>query len=418
MDRKFIKIETSPTQTFSFKISAENIQIYKIIEKLSNKLYSFKIIDNQKSLKVDFAQSIASTMAVHNLDDEAHSNIVGIINRNIADTNNQIVSKVDKISGKNLSTNDFTDDLKSNYNTAYLNNHTHNNKTSLDAIPAPVVGNFLQGTASGFKNRTPAQIAGDIGASTIGKNLIINGGFFVNQRVYTSGTPTTVANQYTLDRWRVVTSGQNLSWTDSNGKRTITAPAGGVEQVLEGLWLQSGIYTLSWVGTATGYVNGTVITNGGNISLTGGSNVTIKFAAGTVSSAQFEFGSYATQFDLRSFAQELQFCQRYYEKTYPYEVASGTINGVIVGGWCLGIDAATAAGNNPFKVVKRIAPIIKIYSPTTGSAGYARENTGGADVAIIVPELSAYNFNRIQGVTNNIVAGRQYSFHFTADAEI
>ena len=41
-------------------------------------------------------------------------------------------NKVDKITGKGLSTNDLTDALKSNYNTAYTNNHTHSNKATLD----------------------------------------------------------------------------------------------------------------------------------------------------------------------------------------------------------------------------------------------------------------------------------------------
>ena len=42
-----------------------------------------------------------------------------------------ISTKVDKITGKGLSTNDFTDALKSNYDTAYANTHTHSNKAAL-----------------------------------------------------------------------------------------------------------------------------------------------------------------------------------------------------------------------------------------------------------------------------------------------
>jgi hypothetical protein len=39
------------------------------------------------------------------------------------------------------------------------------------------------------------------------RNLVINGNFAINQRAYVSGAATSGANQYTLDRWRVVTSG-------------------------------------------------------------------------------------------------------------------------------------------------------------------------------------------------------------------
>lgn len=77
------------------------------------------------------------------------------------------------------------------------------------------------------------------------RNLLINAQGFINQRAYVSGTATSTANQYTLDRWRVVTSGQNLSWIDSNGKRTMTVPAGGIEQVIEGTWIQSRTYVIS-----------------------------------------------------------------------------------------------------------------------------------------------------------------------------
>lgn len=412
MDNKFIKVETKPNQNINFKILSEDVQINKTIYKLSNKLYSFKISDNQKSIKTDFVQSIASTMAVHNFDDDAHSNIVASINKNIADTNNQVVNKVDKVNGKNLSTNDLTDDLKSNYNIAYANNHIHNNKTSIDAIPAPAVGNFLQGTASGFQNRTPEQVAGDICASKIGKNLLINGGFFVNQRVYVSGTVTTTANQYTLDRWRVVTSGQNLSFSDSNGKRTITAPAGGVEQVIEGLWLQNGTYSLSWTGTATGYVNGTVIANGGSVTLTGGSNITIKFTGGTVSNAQFELGSYATQFELRSFTQELQLCQRYFEKSYDYALAVGTI------GQSYNNTMSGANGNyrstQGFKVYKRTTPTMTLYNPGTGAIGSIRGEDNSNPTAVIGSTQSTFAVLNTAGVSIN----QAFYYHWTADAEL
>ena len=47
-----------------------------------------------------------------------------------------ISNKVDKVDGKGLSTNDLTDTLKSNYDTAYKNSHTHSNKSILDNTTA------------------------------------------------------------------------------------------------------------------------------------------------------------------------------------------------------------------------------------------------------------------------------------------
>lgn len=47
--------------------------------------------------------------------------------------------KVNKETGKGLSTNDFTDTYKTELETSYTNNHTHSNKSALDEIVAPVV---------------------------------------------------------------------------------------------------------------------------------------------------------------------------------------------------------------------------------------------------------------------------------------
>lgn len=47
-----------------------------------------------------------------------------------------IKDKVDKVVGKGLSTNDFTDELKRNYDTAYSQSHVHNNKEILDTTSA------------------------------------------------------------------------------------------------------------------------------------------------------------------------------------------------------------------------------------------------------------------------------------------
>jgi hypothetical protein len=157
---------------------------------------------------------------------------------------------------------------------------------------------------------TPALVNGTALAF---RNKIINGNFAINQRVYVSGTATSGANEYTLDRWRVVTSGQNLTFSASGTGNIVTAPAGGIEQVIENLNIEGGTYTLSWTGTATGAVNGSAVSNGSQVTLPSNTNATIKFSSGTVSLVQLEEGSAVTPFENRPIGIELALCQRYYE---------------------------------------------------------------------------------------------------------
>ena len=145
------------------------------------------------------------------------------------------------------------------------------------------------------------------------RNALINGNPIINQRGYVSGTATSGANQYTLDRWRVVTSGQSITFTDSANVRTVTAPAGGIEQVIEGLNILSGTYVLNWTGTATATVDGASVAKGGTVTLTGGTNATVRFFGGTFSLAQLEPGTVATPFERRNYGQELALCQRYFQ---------------------------------------------------------------------------------------------------------
>jgi hypothetical protein len=200
------------------------------------------------------------------------------------------------------------------------------------------------------------------------KNLIDNGNFIVNQRGYTSGTATTGANQYTSDRWRVVTSGQAISWSDSAGVRTVTAPAGGMEQVIEGSQVEAGTFTLSWTGTAAATVNGSSVSSGGNVTLSGGSDVTVRFSNGTVALPQLERGRIATTVERRHPALDTALCQRHLFVTNRAIRIGGLQN--------IGLGTSTYVPI-VFPVRMRAAPTATVtFASGTGNASQAIENIG------------------------------------------
>lgn len=149
------------------------------------------------------------------------------------------------------------------------------------------------------------------------RNLLVNGNFAVNQRGYASGFPVVGALTYTLDMWRVVTSGQavtfaNLGGGTANCANQVTAPAGGLEQVVPGENIQGGTYVLSWVGAGTAKVNNVAVVNGVPFTLPAGLNAIVQFV-GVVSYAQLEPGGTATTFEYLPYEVNLQRCERFYE---------------------------------------------------------------------------------------------------------
>lgn len=157
-------------------------------------------------------------------------------------------------------------------------------------------------------------------------NKIVNGNFAINQRAYVSGAATT-AGQYTLDRWKVTSTG-GITFSTSNNKTTVTIPSGQtLQQIVEGLSLQSGTYVLSWEGTAQGRINDGSYGASGAVTavITGGSNTTIEFNAGTVTNVQLEPGTIATQFEQTSYQEMLDRCRYFYRRYGPDRIFNGGV---------------------------------------------------------------------------------------------
>jgi hypothetical protein len=188
---------------------------------------------------------------------------------------------------------------------------------------------YINGAWSPIQSTESGQFAGF-------RNLLINGNFAVNQRGYVSGTATVGVDDYTLDRWKVLVSGQNVTFAASGNGNQVTAPAGGLEQVIENINVGGGTYTLSWTGTATAAVNGSAVVNGAQVTLPAKTQATVTFTGGTVSQAQLEPGFVATPFEQRTYQNEVVLCQRYYQnlvgyfESYKQSPPVGTTAGLLI----------------------------------------------------------------------------------------
>jgi hypothetical protein len=246
---------------------------------------------------------------------------------------------------------------------------------------------------------------GDIGISTINggaigvKNAIINGNFAVNQRGV-SGTVTLAAGAYGHDRFKAGASGCTYTFATSNNITTLTISSGSLIQVIEGLNLYSGTYTLSWTGTAQGKIGaGSFSGSGVTGAAVGGTNLNIEFNTGTLSLVQFEQGSVATPFERRPFGTELALCQRYY---YRNAAPSGSHYGS-----GFNDSSSNAFITVPFPTTMRAAPSALEQSGTAGH--YAIQRSGDFPTCTSVPTFSSANTQvaMVQFVSSsNLTAGQ------------
>ena len=144
-----------------------------------------------------------------------------------------------------------------------------------------------------------------------------------------------------------------------------------------------------------------------------------------VTGFQLEVGSQVTPFEHRSFAEELQLCQRYYDTSYSYGVAPGT------GSMQAGAIYNRFGGNEitnrmdlgtRWSTTMRTTPTVVAYSPSVGTAARVDDNgTGGGAGTEAVRTASSYaqvSPKGIGGIILTVASDNTCSYHYTADAEM
>jgi hypothetical protein len=122
-------------------------------------------------------------------------------------------------------------------------------------------------------------------------------------------------------------------------------------------------------------------------------------------------------FVMRSFADELALCQRYWEKSYNYATPVASSTGIgIRGNTTLGPGGITNVGSTvAFATRKRATPTIQLYSGTGIAGQFSNSANGTGSFASILPNaIGESSFTFLNGTTTS----SDVYFHFTADARL
>ena len=201
--------------------------------------------------------------------------------------------------------------------------------------------------------------------------------------------------------------------------------------------------TLTWVGDTTEaidvdlhfYFNGFVGGDYSNTSTTSGwaTYNTGNWAGGhtatwgdstndtwQITGLQLEVGDSASDFEHRSFAEELRLCMRYYEKSYNYGVVPGSAGNSAAVNYQGAIFFTTAHNNHhqeiQYKERKRAAPTLTLYNTHTGATGQNYSHHDNNSTAQSDTWGNGENGARVSFAGTG--DGERTEFHYTAESEI
>jgi hypothetical protein len=142
-----------------------------------------------------------------------------------------------------------------------------------------------------------------------------------------------------------------------------------------------------------------------------------------IAESKLELGSTATAFEYAggTFGGEVAACQRYFQKSYQYTDAPGTVTNQ--GSIMAAPDANVSYKSFPnviFPTIMRSPTTLTVYNPATGVAGLATAIRNGATNANQPIFLDGTSQNGFQSFVDNSATstGNQLKFHYTASAEL
>jgi hypothetical protein len=146
--------------------------------------------------------------------------------------------------------------------------------------------------------------------------------------------------------------------------------------------------------------------------------------SGDIEIAQMQLctGDVALPFEPKSFNDELQTCQRYYEKSYDYNVAPGATSILGAHGFEIRTTSANCYDFLPcvrFQVQKKSTPAVYCFSTTgasgTGAAGKVRDVSNAVDRTVAIDGIGFTGFFLYLN-NQNVTAGSDVYWQWTADA--
>lgn len=285
---------------------------------------------------------------------------------------------------------------------------------------APVAANASTALANSAAAVTTANAAAAASAGNTGRNVLLNGAFHINQRVFAGGALT--AGTYGHDAWKAGAAGCTYTAAGSGGAPTVlTITAGSLQHIVDAPDVVGGVYTVSWVGTAQGRVNGGAYAASPftTAALPTDTAITVEFNTGTLSQVQCEQGASATAFEHLDVGTDLRKCQRRFCKTFPQGTAPANNQGYTGATYTINVQASTSnivVSPSTCPVTMRAAPTVTCYNPTnSGTVGSWDNSIGTVAFAAAATQIGDQKFNI---VVTSLTAGTPAIGHWIASADL